>query len=185
MARAHKGFTDEELSAIIGTSPTSPDRGKAEFLAEVDDNATLPEGTSAESAATPAEPRTVDASKTTDAVARKFSGKINKFKTSLAKQLPVAINDAIKERAPDWQMTGANLETLTDSIEACFDALDIDFRITPFSTTLTNPLWVFLLPAVALLLIFVPIGVKNAKQSDDEPATVPETTQVQPSGPVA
>lgn len=179
MARAHKGYTDEELSAVIGTTPTSPDRGKAEFLAEANDNEVLSENSTSESAAASGSesPRTIDATKTADAVTRKFSGKINKFKTSLAKQLPAAINDALKERAPEWQMSVTNLETLTDSIEACFDALDIEFRITPFSTVLTNPLWILLLPVTALLLIFVPIGVKNAKTNNDGGVndSIPET----------
>lgn len=171
MARAHKTYTEDELAAIVGSTPSSPDRGKAEFLAEADTHEVLPTDNAGESAAAPgSEPRTVDASKTADAVSRKFSGKINKFKASLAKQLPNAVNEALKERAPDWQMSPGNLETLSDSIEACFDALDIDFRITPFATTLTNPLWVLVLPAIALLLIFIPIGVKNAKSNEEVPS---------------
>ena len=169
MARAHKSYSEDELAAITGSTPPSSESGKATFLSEADSNETLPESGASDSAAIREtdSPRTVDASKTADAVARKFSSKINKFKTSLAKQLPTSINDALKERAPDWEMTPANLETLTDSIEACFDALDIEFRITPFSTVLTNPLWILLLPAAALLLIFIPIGIKNAKTEEE------------------
>jgi hypothetical protein len=110
----------------------------------------------------------------TDATGRKLAAKFNKMQKRLAEELPRAVNNAIKEKGEEWQLNAEDQELLAESVENCFDVLDIQFNIAPIAMQLSNPLWVLLLPLLALILIFVPKSIKNLpKEKGDE--NVPTT----------
>ena len=168
MTRSHQGWNQEQLDVLIGTGARDPAAGREAFLAEADKEPSLfigaegvtdkpsPEQSAADIAAKTTELKT-------DAMARKFSGKINKMKKSIAEKFPQALSAAIKDKGPEWALSKEDSELFAESIENCFDVLDVDFRITPVSTILTNPLWVLVLPLLALVLIFVPKAVQSAQ----------------------
>lgn len=188
MTLRHESYTDDELAKVLGTSPRDIERGRAEFLAgdSVTDpaigtdekpNATTP-GT--ESAAAPT-PRKIK----TDAVASKFSAKLNKFKKSVAEKVPKVLNEAIKEKGPEWQLSDKDSEIFAEAVENCFEVLDIDFQITPISKTLSNPLWVLLLPVLVLVMIFIPKAVANARIEQATSGSSSESVPVGESVPVS
>lgn len=166
MTRQHKEYTQAQLEAVLGAAPASNDEGRAAFLAEVEANATVIGPTtesekvvSIDSQPTTEEQKTVALK--TDAAGRKLSAKFNKFKKNLSDKIPQAINNALKDQGPEWQMETSDMEMLSESVENCFEILDIEFKIAPINKQLSNPLWVLLLPLMVLLLIFGPKGIKN------------------------
>lgn len=162
MTSAHGKFTDEELNKVLGTGPIDPEQGRAEFLRDIDapleTPTPAPEATDVQASA---QEKTVEVK--TDAVSKKFSGRLNKFKEKLARKIPEALNDVIKEKGPEFLMSDSDVEMFSEAIENCFEVLDIDFRIAPVSKTLTNPLWVLLLPALVCVMIFAPKAVRYAQ----------------------
>ena len=167
MTRSHQGWNQEQLDVLIGTNARDPVAGREAFLAEADKEPSLFMGAEGVTDKPSPEQSAEDAAKQTkelkiDAMARKFSGKINKMKKSIAEKFPQALSAAIKDKGPEWALSKEDSELFAESIENCFDVLDVDFRITPVSTILTNPLWVLVLPILALFLIFVPKAVQNA-----------------------
>lgn len=167
MTRQHQGYTQEQLDAIVGATPPSSQAGKDLFLSEFDDadkvapHAT--DGVAGEGGGSVASPdKTVEVK--TDAAARKLSAKMNKMQAKFAKKIPEIMNNALKSQGDEWQMADDDKETLAEAIENCFEVLDVEFRVAPISKVLTNPLWVFMLPIFALLLIFLPKAMKNLPQ---------------------
>ena len=107
----------------------------------------------------------------TEQVGKRLSGKLNKFKKSVADKVPKVMNAAIKEKGPEWQLNEEDSSLLAEAVENCFEILDVDFQITPISKILTNPLWVLILPAFVLVLIFIPKMVANAGKEKEEEET--------------
>lgn len=173
MTQAHGGYKEHELDRILGTMPREADgQGKMQFLAEMDAQPE-PEPPKAEAADKPASPPTAPPEPKTaelkaDAVAKRMSGKLNKFKKNLADKIPKVLNKAIKDKGPEWQLDAEDSELLAESVENCFEILDLEFRITPISMVLQNPLWVLLLPATVLLLIFSGKTLQNAPRVKEE-----------------
>jgi hypothetical protein len=168
MSRNHKEWTQEQLQTALGATAVDSERGRELFLSEVDG---VTDGPPASSAATgegkeEARPSQSQPSSEkvreikTDATARKLSAKFDKFQKKVTERLTQALSNAVKEKGPEWEMTQEDRELFSESIENCFEVLDIKFNIAPIAVELTNPLWVLLLPALVLLLIFVPKAVK-------------------------
>lgn len=171
MTSRHGGYKEHELDRLLGVQTVDDTgQGKMAFLAELEAPSEPPKGTPAEKSETP--PTAPEPSKTaelkTDAVARRMSGKLNKFKKSLAEKVPKVLNKAIKEKGPEWQLDTEDSELLAESVENCFEILDLEFRITPISLVLQNPLWVLLLPLTVLLLIFSGKTLQNAPRMKEE-----------------
>lgn len=172
MTRAHGGYKEHDLDKVLGTTLPADDtgQGKMAFLAEMEGLDTPPKDTQVEKPPTP--PTGQEAQKTaelkTDAVARRMSGKLNKFKKNLAEKIPKVLNKAIKDKGPEWQLDTEDSELLAESVENCFEILDLEFRITPISLVLQNPLWVLLLPLTVLLLIFSGKTIQNRPKAPEE-----------------
>jgi hypothetical protein len=180
MSRQHGGYTQEELNAILGSSTPDLESGRAAFLSAADDNAPPAEtgGQGGEKTAAAPGPSPEELkSLRTDATAKRLSAKMNKFKKSIADKLPQAVNNAFKDKGPEWAMDEEERAMLSEALENCFEVLDIDFQIAPIGMVLSNPLWVLLLPIATLLLIFGMKAVKNkkteAEKTDDETVSVP------------
>lgn len=175
LSKTHDGYAEEQLARILGTVAPDSEQGRIQFLSEAGKVPDLPIGQATEgqdeskttATGEPAPKPTTELK--TDAVAKRFSGKLNKMKKALAEKVPRVLNEAIKDKGPEWQLGTDDSEMLAESIENCFEVLDIDFRITPFQTVLTNPLWVLLLPLLVLIAIFVPKAIAQQKQKP-EPA---------------
>ena len=167
MTRQHQEYSQEQLAAVLGASGGSSEAGRSQFLDELEQGAITGETEARQATVTPidgvsqptAEEKTVAIK--TDAAARKLSAKFNKFKKQLSDKIPQAFNSAIKDKGDEWQMDAAEQEMLSESIENCFEILDIEFKIAPINKQLSNPLWVLILPALVLLLIFGTKGIKN------------------------
>ena len=191
MGRIHDGWTREELAAVerdFGQAPKQPEPekdpslGKEQFLSEVNADTTaappvVPTALTPEESAAQAAQKTV--SLKTDAMAKKFNAKLNKMKRSFAEALPKAVGVAVREKGPEYALTDEDTEILAESVENCLEILDIDFQVQPFTTTLTNPLWVLILPLLALILVFAPktyAAQKRARENEqrqpNEPAPV-------------
>jgi hypothetical protein len=170
MTKQHGKYDQDQLDAILGAAPKDSESGKAAFLAEADQAPELfmgKEGVTTNPNPKPVKtPEEISAETKkikTDEIGKKFSTKINKFKKSVADKIPKVLNEAVKDKGPEWQLSEEDSELLAESVENCFEILDIDFRITPVSTVLTNPLWVLILPALVLALIFGTKVVKHAR----------------------
>ena len=151
-SKTHNGYTDEELTAMLGDTVKSSEQGKIDFLAEVDTTSTLETG--AEPAATA--PTTPAASMKTDAVSRKLSGKMNKFKKTVAEKFPQIVSNALKNQPESLQLSDDDRELLTEGVENSLDVLEVDFQVSPISKTLTSPWWALIFPLFALLMIIIP-----------------------------
>lgn len=183
MTATHGDYTQEELDAIVGVVSPDSSSGREQFLSEAEKPAQELPGTSetpATDAAAPQAARTVNVK--TEQATKRMSGKLNAFKDKLSKKLPERINDSLKENAPEWAMNSGDLDFLTESIKDSFDVLDINFEVRPIGVTLSNPLWVLALPGLALLVIFLPIIMKNARKqldgTDETPAPILDTMAV-------
>jgi hypothetical protein len=168
MTKQHGGFSDEELSAIIASvpmpsSPSGSESGKDAFLKE--NEAPLPGAIPIDRPRnTPEEEQAKAVKIKTDEMAKRYNQRINKMRKRISEALPRAVGEAVKKKGPIWQLSQDDSELLSESVENSLDVLDIDFQITPISATLTNPLWVLLLPFLALLLIFVPKAMLAAEE---------------------
>jgi hypothetical protein len=189
MTRQHGGYEKSELDAIIGNQSQDAESGRAKFLSEAgldysgglfDGQTPLPE-TPEEQKKRKEEQAQKEIDLKTDAVSKKFSGKLNKMKDAIAQKFPEALSNAIKDKGPEWQLSGEDTELFAESIRNCFDVLDIDFRIVPISTVLTNPLWVLLMPLLALCLIFVPKAISHATIEAERRRLEGEPENVQPT----
>ena len=189
MTRKHGGYEPVDLDRALGVS-AAPDseQGRMQFLAEAGSVPDLPTGQATDGQGEPKPtgteetPARTTTELKTDAVAKRFSGKLNKMKKALAEKVPRALNEAIKDKGPEWQLTTDDSEMLTESVENCFEILDIDFRITPFSTVLSNPLWVLLLPVIVLIAIFLPKQMAQLKKA--EPAEEVHADEIQTPAPI-
>ena len=150
-------------------------------MAEIDADTTaappvVQTATTPEEAAAQAAQKTV--SLKTEAIGKKFNAKLNKMKRSFAEALPKAVGVAVREKGPEYALTDEDTEILAESVENCLEILDIDFQVQPFTTTLTNPLWVLILPVLALILVFAPktyAAQKKAKENEQrQQPTQPE-----------
>jgi hypothetical protein len=177
MTAKHGSYTEEEVSKVLGTGPRNAVEGKNAFLSASEAVAD-PSATS--DAPKPEAPKPEESTRKikTDEVGKKFSGKLNKMKKAIADKFPTMLNQAIKDKGPEWQLSSEDSDFFAEAIENCFEVLDIDFRITPISTTLTNPLWVLLLPALVLVMIFIPKVVANARTESTESSTSAEPLPV-------
>jgi len=186
MTRQHSEYTQEQLQQVLGASGGNTEEGRSQFLAELEREGDAP-GALGDAVASPTKdnPTPTDPApeKTvalkTDATGKKLSAKFNKFKTRLADQFPKAIDAALKDKGSEWQMDESDRGILTESIESCFEVLDIEFKVAPINMQLSNPLWVLLLPVLALLLVFGVKGIKNMPKlnlggGDAEPETAKE-----------
>ncbi len=177
MTRQHGGYDEAELAAIVGAVPPDAERGREQFLSEAESQQDTSQTTgkiegeaqSSESGR-PASPNTVNIKK--EQMARKFSARMNKFKEKLAARLTQGINLIAIDKSPDWALNEDDEKLFAESLENCFEILDIDFQIRPVQKTLENPLWVLALPLVALLMIFLPKIMKAAMQKDKEDENV-------------
>lgn len=187
MTRSHGGYKEADLDKVLGNMPREADgQGKMQFLAEMEALDEPPKGTPAEKPPTPATaPETAKTSELkTDAMARRMSGKLNKFKKSLADKVPKVMNKAIKAKGPEWQLDTEDSELLSESVENCFEILDLQFNITPISVILKNPLWVLLLPLTVLIFIFTGKSIANAptmKPEEPKPEEAPVDAEAKPT----
>lgn len=173
MSRQHKEFTEEQLQAAVGNAPPSNESGRELFLSETEGITDTPPAGEKPGETKPANPEDTNKLKTEQA-AKKLSAKFDKFQKKIAEKIPKALNEAIKEKGPEWQLSEEDAAMFSESIENCFEVLDVEFRIAPISAILSNPLWVLLLPAFVLLLIFGTKAVKNAPKSEEiEPEAIP------------
>lgn len=171
MTRQHGKWTEEQVRALEGISPPSanPEKGRDLFLSEVDETTDTPAVPTEKVVSIDAEAearKTVDLK--TDAMGKKFNAKLNRMKKAVAEKLPQALGKAVEDKGPEWLLDKDDTEILSESIENCFDILDIDFKITPYSATLTNPLWVLILPLLACILVFAPKAAKAARKEQNE-----------------
>lgn len=177
MTRNHGGYDQSQLDAILGTSAPDSSRGRELFLSEIDSPnepaqaGTLPDSPASAPASLPDPERETRLKK--EAMARKFSAKLNKFKEKVSARLADGVNLIAKDKGPEWEITEDDRELLGESIENCFEILDVDFQIRPLTKTLENPLWVLALPIIALVMIFLPKVMRAAaqKKEDDKETT--------------
>jgi len=174
MTRNHGGYNQDQLDAILATMAPNAEAGKAEFLAAGD---VMEFPGPAKTEATAATPEKETTSIKTDAAAKRLSAKMNKFKKSIADKIPQAVNGALKDKGPEWQMTEDDRAMLSESFENCLEVLDVDFQIQPIGMVLSNPLWVLLLPILTLLLIFGMKAIENRPKeslpNDEKPVSLP------------
>ena len=173
MTRSHGGWTEDQLKALVDVGAGTPSSGgKEAFLREGEESEKLAEAPieGAPKSTPEQEAQKVVALKT-DAMGKKFNAKLNKMKSKIAEALPKALSKAVEEKGPEWALNDDDTALLAESVENCFDVLDIDFKITPFSTVLSNPLWVLILPLLACVLVFAPkaIAAQKAKQESETP----------------
>jgi len=170
MTKQHGGYTDEQLSAIVGAAPASPEAGRELFLSEAGETPqTSAEAAAAAPAPEPSPEKVVEIK--TDAAARKLSAKMNKMQKKLAEAIPAILNTKLETAGGEWKMSDSDKEFLSEAFENCFDVLDVEFRVAPISKTLTSPLWVLLLPVIALAVIYIPKVMQNAGKVGKEDAT--------------
>lgn len=177
MTRNHEGYSESELAAIIMTETTKDSTvGRETFLseAETDPSLYIKDGAVTDKPPQGSIDAETEARKTvelkTDAAAKKFNAKLNKMKKALADKFPTVVAGAVRERGPEWQLESDDTEILSEAVENCFDVLDIDFRIAPYNMVLSNPLWVLLLPILALVIVFAPKAVKSAQLHKEDQA---------------
>ena len=173
LTRTHGGFDETQLAAIVGAAPPDTERGRELFLSEAEGTPTNKEagessGAQDNSGGLPPQPDTVNIKK--EQMARKFSARMNKFKEKLAARLTQGINLIAVDKSPEWALSEDDEKLFSESLENCFEILDIDFQIKPVQKTLENPLWVLALPLAALLMIFLPKIMKAAAQKGKENA---------------
>ena len=172
MTRNHGGYDETELAAIVGAAPPDIERGRELFLSEAEQSQTVSDetgktaGSSGQDTGEPARIDTISIKK--EQMARKFSARMNKFKEKLAARLTQGINLIAVDKSPDWALSEDDEKLFSESLENCFEILDIDFQIRPVQKTLENPLWVLALPLAALLMIFLPKIMKAAAQNKQE-----------------
>jgi hypothetical protein len=168
MTSTHEGWTNEQLEAACGTGPKNSEAGRAIFLGEADsgeparDNAKTPQVTPG-----PPSPEKLAEIKT-DAAAKKLNAKMSKIKRQFAEKIPQMLNAALLAKGPEWTMDQGDMDMVTESVESCFDMLEINFQIAPIGATLKNPLWVLIYPLVVLCAIFIVKAVKNAPENQAE-----------------
>lgn len=169
MTRQHGTYSAEQLAAAVGGVVPGANGGRELFLSEVQDTAPggSPESTEVRGeGAPPPQDNTVNIKK--EQMARKFSARMNKFKEKLAARLTQGVNLIAVDKSPDWALSEDDEKLFSESLENCFEILDIDFQIRPVQKTLENPLWVLALPLAALLMIFLPKIMKAAAQNKQE-----------------
>lgn len=181
MSRQHKGWEDNELAAVLASvpsssadpAPSSPGSGKEAFLKENEGSTKSAIQIDRPPHSTPEQEQAKAVKIKTEEIGKKFNSKLNKMKKRIGEALPKAVSKAVAEKGPAWQLTTDDSELLGESVENALDVLDIDFQITPFSTVLTNPLWALLLPALALLLVFIPKSIEAQKLKGEEEDATP------------
>lgn len=163
------GWTDEQLATLVGARPNDPEAGRTLFIAEAEEGA-APMAEGAEAIEGPsAEARAAQTVKIkTDAASRKISAKMNKMQQKFAEQIPKLLNARLAQAGDEWKMEDKDMEFLSESIENCFDVLDVEFAVAPISKTLTSPLWVLLFPIIASVMIFLPKLMEAAKKKANE-----------------
>jgi hypothetical protein len=169
MTRQHGEYTQEQLAAALGAVAPDSEAGRALFLSEgsvTDDSGATP---NVEVVNEEEEAKTKKLK--TDAAAKKLSAKFNKFQEKITERLTEALSNSVKEKGPEWAMSDEDRELFAESLENCFEVLDVQFNITPINATLTNPLWVLLLPLMVLALIFGPKAMKNLPKEKTDAAT--------------
>lgn len=178
MSLRHGSYSEEQLNELLGGARKTPEEGKAEFLGEVD---SPPETLQPEPE--PAAP-TAEATKSmrTEAVSRKLSGRMNKFKKTVAEKIPQILSNAVKDQGAEWQLSESDSELLAEATENSLDVLEVDFQVQPISKTLTSPWWALIFPMMALLMIFIPklpaiTAALKAKQEEEKARaeSLPET----------
>lgn len=169
MTRNHDGYTEEQLTAVVGATAPDAGVGRDLFLNEIESGVQASIGGEVkpiDDATGAATPPVVDIR--TDATSRKLSAKMNKMKKNFADQIPKIVNAALKQKGDEWIMDDSDKEMLSESVESCFDVLDIQFQMAPMGFVLENPLWVLLYPVLTLAFIFGIKAVKNQPQKEGD-----------------
>jgi hypothetical protein len=172
MTRQHGGYTQEQLAAALGAVAPDSEVGRDLFLSEADGVTDSPSNRDGDTGEEQGEGKISSPEKIkeikTDAAARKLSAKFNKFQKKITEQLTKALSSAVEEKGSEWAMDEGDQEMFKESLENCFEVLDVEFNIAPITAQLTNPLWVLLMPLLALALIFVPKAIKNLPKEKEE-----------------
>lgn len=167
MTKQHGEWTQEQLAVLVGASTPNPEAGRSLFLSE---DAAAPEGKPDDGTEAPGTPTDTEAASVklkTDAASRKVSAKMNKMQKKFADKIPQLLNKALEQKGAEWQLDDSDKELLSESVENCFDVLDVEFAMAPISAKLSNPLWVLLLPLLALAIIFGPKAAANIKPKEE------------------
>jgi hypothetical protein len=170
MTNQHGGFADEQLQAVLGASTKTPEEGKLEFLSEADKPLTPEQVAEFDGAPAP----TPSVPVKTEAVSRRLSGKMNKFKKTIADKFPRMIENALRDQ-PELALSESDRELLTEGVENSLDVLEVDFQVAPISKTLTSPWWALIFPLLALIIVFLPklpaiLELAKAKRAEVENA---------------